>query len=89
VTKDRFALVTVTVDGETYVIVDIGMRMLTPRELFRCQGFPLDYEIQFPDAREGPGQVDHEVADEEGADAAGRQLGAAARRRRARPREPA
>lgn len=21
------------------------MRMLTPRELFRCQGFPADYEI--------------------------------------------
>jgi DNA (cytosine-5)-methyltransferase 1 len=37
----------VTVDGETYVIVDIGMRMLTPRELFLCQGFPDDYQIQF------------------------------------------
>lgn len=32
-----------TVTG--YVIVDIGMRMLTPRELFRAQGFPDDYII--------------------------------------------
>jgi site-specific DNA-cytosine methylase len=38
--KDRFGLVTVTVAGEPYVIVDIGMRMLTPRELARAQGFP-------------------------------------------------
>ncbi len=38
--KDRFGLVTVSIDGEPYVIVDIGMRMLTPRELARCQGFP-------------------------------------------------
>lgn len=28
-----------------YVIVDIGMRMLTPRELFRAQGFPGEYVI--------------------------------------------
>lgn len=28
-----------------YVIVDIGMRMLTPRELFRAQGFPDSYVI--------------------------------------------
>jgi DNA (cytosine-5)-methyltransferase 1 len=27
------------------VIVDIGMRMLTPRELFNAQGFPPDYII--------------------------------------------
>ncbi len=32
-----------TVGG--YVIVDIGMRMLTPRELFRAQGFPESYVI--------------------------------------------
>ena len=25
--------------GEPYVITDIGMRMLAPRELFRAQGF--------------------------------------------------
>lgn len=28
-----------------YVIVDIGMRMLTPRELFKAQGFPESYVI--------------------------------------------
>lgn len=39
-TKDRFGLVTVTIDGQQYAIVDIGMRMLTPRELARAQGFP-------------------------------------------------
>lgn len=44
-TKDRFGLVTVTIAGEQYVIVDIGMRMLTPRELFLAQGFPADYII--------------------------------------------
>jgi DNA (cytosine-5)-methyltransferase 1 len=35
---DRFGLV--TVHGETYAIADIGFRMLSPRELFRAQGFP-------------------------------------------------
>ena len=39
----RFGLVTVTIDGEDYVITDIGMRMLTPRELARAQGFPDSY----------------------------------------------
>lgn len=43
--QDRFGLVTVTIAGEEYVIVDIGMRMLTPRELFAAQGFPADYII--------------------------------------------
>lgn len=42
-TKDRFSLVTVTIEGELYVIADIGMRMLTPRELARAQGFPDTY----------------------------------------------
>ena len=42
-TKDRFGLV--TIHGEDYAIVDIGMRMLTPRELYRAQGFPDDYII--------------------------------------------
>lgn len=41
----RFGLVTVTIEGEEYVIVDIGMRMLSPRELFNAQGFPSDYII--------------------------------------------
>ena len=43
--KPRFGLVTVTIDGEEYAIVDIGMRMLEPRELFRAQGFHDDYQI--------------------------------------------
>ncbi|MGR5294766.1 DNA cytosine methyltransferase [Vibrio mediterranei] len=42
-TKDRFGLV--TVKGEEYQIVDIGMRMLEPHELFAAQGFPEDYQI--------------------------------------------
>lgn len=41
----RFAVVTVTIDATTYVIVDIGMRMLTPRELARAQGFPDSYVL--------------------------------------------
>ena len=45
-TKDRFGLV--TVHGEQYVIADIGMRMLTPRELFLAQGFAPDYVIDPP-----------------------------------------
>lgn len=44
-TKDRFGLVTVQVAGEEYYIADIGMRMLTPRELYRAQGFPDSYII--------------------------------------------
>lgn len=35
--------VTVEIEGETYVLADIGMRMLQPRELARAQGFPDDY----------------------------------------------
>ncbi len=41
--KDRMGLV--TVHGQDYQIVDIGLRMLTPRELFDAQGFPHDYII--------------------------------------------
>lgn len=44
-TRDRFAVVTVTIDAATYVLVDIGMRMLTPRELATAQGFPADYVL--------------------------------------------
>ena len=43
--KDRFGLVSVMIEGETYIITDIGMRMLSPRELFDAQGFPHDYII--------------------------------------------
>lgn len=42
-TKDRFALV--TIHGVEYIITDIKMRMLQPRELFNAQGFPEDYII--------------------------------------------
>ena len=42
-TKDRFAVV--TIHGEKYIITDIKMRMLQPRELFNAQGFPADYII--------------------------------------------
>lgn len=41
--KPRFAVVTVTIDAVTFVLVDIGMRMLEPRELARAQGFPESY----------------------------------------------
>lgn len=44
-TKDRLALVTVWVKGEPWVIVDIKMRMLYPRELYTAQGFPQSYII--------------------------------------------
>lgn len=41
--KDRFGLVTIrSVD---YQIIDIGLRMLEPSELYGCQGFPDDYII--------------------------------------------
>lgn len=42
-TKDRFAVVEIY--GEEYIITDIKMRMLQPRELFNAQGFPSDYII--------------------------------------------
>ncbi|HCA3439699.1 TPA: DNA cytosine methyltransferase [Salmonella enterica subsp. salamae serovar 35:g,m,s,t:-] len=35
----------VEIDGEYYRIVDIGMRMLQPHELFKAQGFPENYVI--------------------------------------------
>ncbi len=40
--RDTFGLVTIK---EEYQIVDIGMRMLSPRELFRAQGFDDSYII--------------------------------------------
>ncbi|WP_323165789.1 DNA cytosine methyltransferase [Pseudomonas bubulae] len=44
-TRDRLALVTVTIKGAPYVIVDICLRMLQPAELYKAQGFPGDYII--------------------------------------------
>jgi len=43
--KDRLQLVVIQIDGQAYVLVDIGMRMLQPRELFRANGFPDTYRI--------------------------------------------
>lgn len=43
VSKARMGLVTVELGGEEYAVVDIGMRMLQPRELARAQGFTDDY----------------------------------------------
>jgi DNA (cytosine-5)-methyltransferase 1 len=42
-TKDRFGLVVIR--GEDYKIADIGLRMLTARELFNGMGFPKNYVI--------------------------------------------
>lgn len=42
-TLERFALI--TINNVDYIITDIKMRMLEPRELFDCQGFPHDYII--------------------------------------------
>ncbi|MQU04845.1 DNA cytosine methyltransferase [Pseudomonas helleri] len=44
-TRDRLALVTVTIKGTPYVVVDICLRMLQPAELYKAQGFPNDYII--------------------------------------------
>jgi DNA (cytosine-5)-methyltransferase 1 len=44
--KERFGLV--TVEGAEYLIADIGMRMLAPRELARAQGFPDSYKLDIP-----------------------------------------
>jgi DNA (cytosine-5)-methyltransferase 1 len=41
--QDRFGLV--EIEGANYQIVDIGLRMLEPKELYGCQGFPDDYII--------------------------------------------
>jgi len=47
-TKDRYGLV--TIQGVDYEIVDIGLRMLAPHELYRAQGFPEHYIInEIPD----------------------------------------
>lgn len=42
---DRFGLVTCCIDGETYAVKDVFLRMLKPRELKAAQGFPKDYII--------------------------------------------
>lgn len=48
--RDRFGLV--TIQGQDYEIVDIGLRMLAPHELYRAQGFPEHYVIdEIPDPK--------------------------------------
>jgi len=59
-TKDRFAVVTVTIDATTYVIVDIGLRMLKPRELARAQGFPDHYVLDPVVTKVKRGKLVHE-----------------------------
>jgi len=44
-TRARFGLVTANVNGETWVVYDIGMRMLLADELKLMQGFPVDYQL--------------------------------------------
>ncbi|MBY5804101.1 DNA methyltransferase [Rhizobium leguminosarum] len=53
---DEREFVTIDVNGHTFVIVDIGMRMLTPRELYNAQGFPADYRI---DGYYEPSRIGH------------------------------
>lgn len=53
--KTRFAVV--TIHGVDYEIVDIGMRMLTPKELYRCQGFPEGYEHEVVMGEKLPGHA--------------------------------
>ena len=50
-TRDRLALVTVTIKGTPYVIVDICLRMLQPAELYKAQGFTSDYIIAHGDGK--------------------------------------
>lgn len=57
--KHRFGLLTVR--GQDYQIVDIGMRMLKPHELFAAQGFPSDY-ITSHDAQGKPITAQQQVA---------------------------
>lgn len=49
-TKDRYGLV--TIEGVDYQIVDIGLRMLQPKELYAAQGFPSTYQFEeIPDPK--------------------------------------
>jgi DNA (cytosine-5)-methyltransferase 1 len=45
VTRARFGLVTVDLVGEPWALVDIGLRMLSPRELARAQGFGDSFQL--------------------------------------------
>lgn len=56
--KDRFALI--VIDHQQYQIVDIGMRMLQPKELYKAQGFP-DWYI-FDNTALGPLSKTEQIA---------------------------
>jgi DNA (cytosine-5)-methyltransferase 1 len=43
--RDSEGRVVINVHGAQHVLVDLGMRMLEPVELFRCQGFPNNYVV--------------------------------------------
>ena len=45
VQQARRGFVTVVVGGEHFVVVDVGLRMLQPRELARAHSFPEDYTL--------------------------------------------
>ena len=51
--RDRFSLITVQIDGQTFVITDIGLRMLQPHELYAAQGFPGNYIIDRGEFKDG------------------------------------
>ena len=46
-------LLLLNIGGIWYYISDIGLRMLTPRELYNAMGFPPDYIIDFVDPKTG------------------------------------
>ena len=50
-TDDEILLL--NIGGDWYYISDIGLRMLTPRELYNAMGFPPDYIIDFVDPKTG------------------------------------
>lgn len=45
VRRDAEGRLVVSVDSQEHALVDLGMRMLEPVELFRCQGFPANYVV--------------------------------------------
>jgi DNA (cytosine-5)-methyltransferase 1 len=69
---DAREFVTIEIAGVTIVIVDIGMRMLTPRERFNAQGFPRDYKINIMIEKIVRGQI---VLKPLSAEAQGRMVG--------------
>jgi DNA (cytosine-5)-methyltransferase 1 len=84
---DRFGLVTVEVDGETYVVVDITMRMLEPHELLAAQFGPeraARFQIRGKKKQKVAG-IGNSVAPDVALALAAAQLRAPAPRRKPRP----